>query len=653
MFESLAQFRGQMRVRRLGGMSACVIIAGIATIEGEERSGGGGPAEYKKLTMEELMEIEVTSASRRPQRLTETPSAIQVVGSEDIRRSGATSLPEALRLAPNLQVAQVNSSQWAISARGFNNVLANKLLVMIDGRTVYTPLYAGVYWDVQNVLLEDVDRIEVISGPGGTLWGANAVNGVINVLSKSAEDTQGTYATGSVGTARKDFAALRSGGRIAQDLYLRVYGQRFDRSSTVLADGTDAEDDWGMTQGGFRADWKPTGNVLTLQGDAYDGEPDPDGGKPVVARGANTLGRWQHTFTEDSDLQVQAYYDWTWRDLRNGFTEDLSTYDIDTQHRFQLGSRHEIIWGLGYRQMDHQMENLELFTFLPERETLHLYSGFIQDDIVVIADRLHLTLGTKVEHNDYTGLEHQPSGRLAYTPTEQHTIWVAISRAVRTPSRIDTDFTLSLAPNFPIVQTSRDFDSEKLLAYELGWRLQPMDALTMSISSFYNVYDDIRSAEPGPPPFGWPITFANGVEGETYGVELSADYQIIEDWRLRGGWTVLKKHLETKDGSQDLNDASAESNDPESQFLVQSSVNLPWNIEFDAVLRYVSTLPDPKVSSYVGLDVRLASQLTEAIEFAIVGQNLIEDQHLEFVPSSSAPPREIERSVYGSLTVRW
>jgi iron complex outermembrane receptor protein len=630
----------------------CAVSIGATALLAEDHPDGEGPAVYRTMSIEELMEVEVTSASRRPERLAMAPSAIQVVEGDDIRRSGATDLPEALRLAPNLQVAQVNASQWAISARGFDNVLANKLLVMIDGRTVYTPFYAGVFWDVQHVLLEDVERIEVVSGPGGALWGANAVNGVISVLTKDAEATQGTYATASVGTARKDFAALRSGGRIAPDLYLRVYGQRFDNDSTVDGDGHDAKDDWGLTQGGFRADWKPGADTLTLQGDAYDGEPDPDGGKPVVVRGANTLGRWRRVLSAGADVQVQAYYDWTWRDLRNGFSEDLVTYDFDAQHRFQLGRRNEVVWGLGCRLMEDTVQNLDGFAVTPADERLHLYSGFAQDDITIVMERLHLILGTRIEHNDFTGVEHQPSGRLAWTPTERDAVWAAVSRAVRTPARLDTDFTLSLSPTFPVIVTSRDFDSETVLAYELGWRTQPLETLSVSAASFYNRYDHLRSAEPGPPPFGLPLTFANGVEGETYGLELSGECQVTGAWRLRGGCTFMRKHLRTKPGSNDANDASAESDDPESQYLLQSTLDLPWRMDLDAVARYVAPLPDPHVPGYVGLDLRLASRPTANLEFAVVGQNLIGDRHPEFVPASPAP-REIERSVYGSLAARW
>ncbi|MES2732378.1 MAG: TonB-dependent receptor [Bacteroidota bacterium] len=612
--------------------------------------------EVKKMSIEELMNIEVTSVSKRPEKLAEVASAIQVITQEDIRRSGATNLPEALRLASNLQVAQVNSSQWAISARGFNNVLANKLLVLIDGRTVYTPLYAGVFWDVQNLLLENVDRIEVISGSGGTLWGANAVNGVINIITKRAKETKGFFAEAGTGTQLAALGSLRYGGKLGDNLSYRVYGTVFKRDNTLLTDRTDsldADDEWTMGQGGFRLDWDAKkNNLLTLQANVYDGRPNPDGSKPVIARGSNMLGRWTHTTSEKSSFQLQVYYDQTWRDFRNGFTENLKTYDIDWQHRHQFGQRHEVVWGMDIRLMDHRVENLELFAFLPGHKMLHLYSAFVQDKITLMKERLSFTIGSKFEHNNYTGFQYQPSGRLTWTPTERQTIWASVSRAVRTPSRIDRDFSLFIAPGVPFIAGNAGFVSEELLAYELGWRLQPQENLSLSLCTFYNLYDNIRTAEPGPLPSKLPIIFGNGIDGQTYGLELAATQQVTDWWRLRGGYTFLKKHLSIKSTSADMNGGTAESNDPAHQFLIQSSINLPGRIELGTVIRYVDKLPKPQVPGYVGLDVRLGWKAHKALEINIVGQNLTESKHTEFIPSSPAP-RKIERSIYGKISWRF
>jgi iron complex outermembrane receptor protein len=608
------------------------------------------PGALKRLSLEQLMDVEVTSVSRRAEKLSSTASAIQIITADDIRSSGASSIPEALRLAPNLQVAQVNSSQWAVSARGFDNVLANKLLVMIDGRTVYTPLYAGVFWDVHNVPLETVDRIEVISGPGGTLWGANAVNGVINIITKSATETQGLSIEGRAGT-ELGFGGVRYGGQFSPGLAFRAYGQGFGRGSTALASGADAKDSWGMGQGGFRMDWNASkADAVTFQSDYYDGRPDPDGGVRVVARGGNAVSRWSRSLSESSDFQLQLYYDRGFRDFGNGFTEDLATYDLDWQHRFQPGGRHEVIWGLGARLMDHQTENLVAFAFLPAHRVLHLYSAFVQDEIALVDQRLRLTVGSKLEHNDYTGFEVQPSARLAWTPALRHTVWAAVSRAVRTPARLDRDFFLFAAPNVPII-AGADFQSEVLLASEVGWRVQPNARVSLSVSTFYNHYDNIRTAEPGPPPTGLPITIGNGAQGHAYGAELAAVYQVTDRWRFRGGYTFLKKDLSLKPGSNDLNGGSAESNDPRHQFLIQSSTSLPGRLELGAVLRYVGALPSPRVPSYAGLDLRLAWKPAERLELAVVGQNLLHDQHAEFIPSSPSP-RRVERGVYGAVTWR-
>ena len=605
----------------------------------------------KTLSLEELMNIQVTSVSKRVENLEDVASAIQVITQDDIRNSGAKTLPEALRLASNLQVAQVNSSQWAISARGFDNVLANKLLVLIDGRTVYTPLYAGVYWDVQNVLLNDIDRIEVISGPGGTLWGANAVNGVINIITKSSKETKGLLVEGAAGSALPGLGNLRYGGQLSKQLSYRVYGTGFKLGNTVLPDGSNAKDEWHMGQGGFRLDWDASEeNKLMLQGNIYGGKPNPDAGdKPVTAKGDNILFRWDRTTSKNSDFQLQAYYDHTLRDFGNGFSEDLKTYDIDWQNHYRLASRHELTYGANFRMMDHHVTNLELFAFIPAHKTLYLYSGFIQDEIMLVKDHLHFTIGSKLEHNSYTGFEYQPNGRLNWTVNNKHSIWTSVSRAVRTPARIDRDFSLFLTPELPFISGNDNFASEKMIAYELGWRATPLKTLSFSLSSFYNTYDDIRSVEPGPPPFNIPVTFGNGVKGKTYGVELSVTTQLTDWWNIKGGYTFLKKDLSVKEGSKDTNEGTAESDDPENQLIVQSRVKLPARFELGTILRYVDHLPKPFVPHYFGLDVRIGWKLSESLELNIIGQNLLDKQHPEFIPSSPSP-REIQRSIYGKIT---
>ncbi|TMP97944.1 MAG: TonB-dependent receptor [Verrucomicrobia bacterium] len=621
------------------GLSVLILLACAGGALSQTNVTVGTPGELKKLSLEELLNIEVTSVSRRPEKLSETASAIQVITQEDIRRSGATSLPEALRLASNLQVAQADARQWAISARGFNNTLANKLLVMIDGRAVYTPLYAGVFWEVQNVLLEDVDRIEVVSGPGGTLWGANAVNGVINIITRSAKDTQGLLVTGGGGSLLQDFGAVRYGGAAGSNFFYRIYGQRFDRNNSVLANGNNARDQWDMTQGGFRTDWFPSdANTVTFQGDSYAGS---EQGAPADTKvdGQNAVGRWTHAFSQESELQVQMYFDRTWRKIPNQLAEDLKTYDLDFQHRFACGERQTIVYGAGYRLMQDRVKNTPMFSFLPPNRDLQLFSGFVQDEITLVPERLKFTIGTKLEHNDFSGWEVQPSARLAWMPATNQILWAAISRAVRSPSRIDSDFFFPSPPVPPGVTNfsgSRGFDSENLLAYELGYRIQPFSRVSLSAAPYYNFYKDLRSVDQTSPT---GFVFENHFKGEVWGIELSANYQATDWWRFRGGYNYLHKHLWPT--STNALASVREGNDPQNQFSLQSIMDLPAHLQFDATVRYVDTLPSPNVPSYLTFDVRVAWQF-KSLELSIVGQNLLDHRHPEFVTATGR--HEIEWS---------
>jgi iron complex outermembrane receptor protein len=603
----------------------------------------------KKLAFEELFNLEITTVSKRAERLVDAPSAVQVITAEEIRRSGATSLPEALRLAPNLHVAQVDSSRWAISARGFNATTANKLLVLIDGRTVYTPLFSGVFWDVQNVMLEDIDRIEVISGPGATLWGANAVNGVINVITRSARDTQGALLSGGGGSFLRGFGNARYGGKAGRDLYFRVYGMGFDRDDTKLRNGRDADSSWFLGQGGFRADWVPaTGATGTIQGNFYGGEIGQTAPGDVTVDGQNLIGRWTHPLANNSDLSVQLYWDRTHRRIPGSIAEVLNTYDIELQHRLNLGERNRLIWGGGYRFMQDEVKNAPAIAFLPGRRDLHLFSGFVQDEINLLRDRLILTIGSKFEHNDYSGFEVQPSARLAWMAVANHTLWVAVSRAVRSPSRIDTEVFAPSTPPFLLRGGDDRFDSETVIAYELGYRTELAQRLGLSVSTFFNDYDNIRSVEPIAGAPGQNIIL-NELSAKTYGVELSLAWQPTDWWRLRGGYTFFKKDIDLK-RSADINRGRGEGNDPHHQLLIQSMINLPANLELDSVLRYVDNLNQrgPTVPSYVSLDLRLGWRPTPNWEFAIVGQNLLDKQHAEF--GAPATRQEIPRSVFGKVT---
>ncbi|MGH8144351.1 MAG: TonB-dependent receptor plug domain-containing protein [Steroidobacteraceae bacterium] len=627
-------------------------------------------SELKGLSVEQLMNIQVTTVARHPEKLLEAASAVQVITQEDIRRSGATSLAEALRLADNLQVAQKNSHDWAISARGFNTALANKLLVMIDGRTVYSPLFSGVFWDIQDYLLEDIDRIEVISGPGGALWGANAVNGVINIITKNAKDTQGAYVEGGAGSEVESLAGARYGGSLSANTYFRVYGKYVDQGDESLADGASSSDSWHQDRGGFRLDSTLSArDTVTLQGDTYNGsENEPTGGTAQTS-GGNVLGRWSRRFSDDADMSLQSYIDRTHLldpepALMLGalplapagyLRDDLTTFDIDFQHRFALGSRNRFVWGLGYRYTSDVVDNAPSIGFLPAVLDQSLYSQFAQDEIA-LRPNLSFILGAKLEHNDYTGWELQPNTRLRWSFTHSQALWAAVSRAVRTPSRVDRDIHEAPAPRLTLLEGGSDFDSEKLIAYELGYHGQLSSRFSTSVSTFFNVYNDLRSTSYTPGPL-LPFYFANNLEGHTYGLEFSGDYQLLDNWSLHGGYTLLREHLHVKPGQVDINDALNETADPEHQFSLRSSLDLPRQVQFDADLRWVDTLhtntgPTPgTVPSYLELNSRVAWQATRQLELAVSGKNLLHARHPEY--GFPGPARvDIVRSVYAQVTWR-
>jgi iron complex outermembrane receptor protein len=653
------------------GFIATVILYGCAAALAHADNAASSISELKQLNVEDLMNVEVTSVARHPEKILQAASAIQVITQEDIRRSGATSIPEALRLADNLQVAQKNSHDWAISARGFNTALANKLLVMIDGRTVYTPLYSGVFWDVQDYVLADIERIEVISGPGGTLWGANAVNGVINIITKSAKDTQGLYAQAGGGSRPEDLADVRYGGALSPDTQFRFYGKYFDRGSEVLANGDSASDSWRQGRGGFRVDSDPsTMDKLTAQGDVYEGHEDEQTGGTSNTSGENVLGRWSRRFSDTSDLSLQSYLDRT--HLLNPVAplsvgalqlagagllqDDLTTYDVDFQHRFRIGAANAIVWGWGFRYTHDVVSNAPALAFLPPTLDRDLYSLFAQDEVALRPD-LSFTVGSKLERNDYTGFEVEPNVRLSWLLNSNQALWSAISRAVRTPSRIDQDVFEAAPPHFVLLEGGSDFTSESVVAYELGYRVQIEPQLSASVSSFFNHYNDIRSTTITPTTL-LPFFFANGLEGDTYGLEFSGNYQVSDPWSLHAGYTLLKEHLHVKPGQVDINDALNETADPQHQFSLRSSLNLPRHTEFDAALRWVDTLHTNNgpvvgtVPSYFELDTHLAWHASERLEFALVGQNLLHNRHPEYgFPEPTRP--EIERSAYGKFTWRY
>lgn len=615
------------------------------------------PGKIKRMSLEELMEIEVSLVSRGPEKLIGTASAVQVITRDEIRRSGAATLPQALRLASNLHVAQVDAREWAISARGFNNTAANKLLVMIDGRTVYTPLYSGVFWDAQHVLLEDVDRIEVVSGPGGTLWGSNAVNGVINIVTAPAEATQGAYISAGAGTYLRDFIQGRYGGKIGETLYYRAYSQHSDHDGVLRPDGTDDGNESEMSQGGFRLDWRRRPEeTLTLQGDVYDGLYGIRDFIGTSVSGFNVLGRWNRAFSPDRDLRVQAYFDRAERKSNLGpasaFSDDTRTLDIEGQFRIALPLRQSLLLGTGYRYIWNEVENFAPLAFLPERKELRRFNGFVQDEISLLPDRLKLILGTKVEHEEFEGWNLQPSVRGAWTPDSRQTLWGAISRAVRTPSRIDVEFYAPRPPVDPAVLKfagSPDFSSERLTAYEMGYRIQALDIVSLSLAAFYNRYDDLRSLEL-PDPSTLTVEFLNGLEGETRGVELSGVIQPTRWWRTRLGYTWVEKDLWEKPGHVDHTSPRGEWNDPEHRFSAQADIDLPSGFRVYLAGGYVSRLPGPAMAPQYSYDAGLAWR-HGPFEASVYGRNLDDDQDPEF-RIKDREGREIPRSFHGRLAWR-
>jgi iron complex outermembrane receptor protein len=619
----------------------------MAAARAQEHPAFSTSVDLKHASIEELLNKEVISASKRPETLSKVATAIEVIDGEQIRRSGATTIPDVLRLATGLDVAQADGHTWAVSARGFNTTIANKMQVLMDGRSLYSPLFSGVFWDVQHYLLDDIERIEVIRGPGAALWGANAFNGVINIITRSARDTQGGLVMGGGGSEENGFGGFRYGGKFTENSYYRAYATYFDRDGLKYPSGADAHD--GMMQGqtGFRTDSYLKGdNVITVQGDYYNGFDSTDKQDDTHVTGGNLLSRWSHTFTESSDLQLQLYYDRTYRDVPGQFREDLSTYDLDLQHRIAVGERNNFMYGFEYRLYDDNIDNPapQLLAFVPPERNMQLISAFVQDEIAVVPDYFGVTVGSKFEHSDFSGFEVQPSIRAAYTPTDKQTVWAGISRAVRTPTRIDVDF---VVPGIGLTnQPPEMFRSEEVIAYELGYRIQMFKRVSFDLATFYNDYDNLRSVE----PMNGFLVERNELEGDGYGFELGSTWQVLDNWRLRGGYRYLETRLHPSSASHDPLAAANEANDPHNILTLISSLDLPFNLEFDQIVRYVDSIPAPfEVSDYLALDLRLAWFPKPNLELSVVGRNLLDNQHPE-IGAPSALRKEVERSVYGKVT---
>lgn len=628
------------------------------------------------ISLEQLININVTSVAKKETKLEQSPAAIFVVTPEDIARSGVTSIPEALRLVPGMDVAQVNSSDWAISARGFNTQFANKLLVLVDGRSIYNLGFGGALWEMQDMVLEDLDRIEVIRGPGATLWGADAVNGVININTKSAKDTQGFLVSAAGGSVQQPAVSARYGGELGSNLFFRIYGQYANQDGFVDAAGNSEPDDHNIAHGGARLDWEPgDADRFTLQGDYFNAEFGAIAQLPSLTppfannfygqnhkTGGNVVGKWTHDISDTSQFTVQSYYDRS-QDMEEDIASTENVFDADFQHRFGLWGWNDIVWGAAFQHFwDDTPPNFDL-TFNPPQSQDDIYSAFVQDDVTVVEDRFHLIVGSKFEHNPDTGFEVQPSGRALWTPTENQTVWGAVSRAVRTPTRVDSDSVYNrvveppgppfFVPALVTIFGNPEFRSEELYAYELGYRIEPAKELSFDLAGFYNVYHDLNAPVMGTPFFvGAPVphvvipelTF-NSLYGVTYGTELSVQWRVTDNWKLMGSYSWLHMDLHPDD--------STAGDSPQNQFQIHSYWNVTRTIELNAAGYYVDSLPDQHVPSYFRGDLGIVWRPSKNWEFSIWGQNLFDGHHVEFGSYRTPDLTEIPRNIFGKVTWRF
>jgi iron complex outermembrane receptor protein len=643
------------------------------------------PRDLTQFSLEDLMNIQVTSVSKREQKLSKAGAAIFVISQEDIRRSGATNIPDLLRMVPGVHVAQINTHTWAISIRGFTDKYGDKVLVMIDGRSVYTPLTSGVNWDQQDVPLEDIDRIELIRGPGGTVWGANAVNGVINIITKSSKTTPGGLVSASAGTQKAAQGLVQYGGQIGPKGDYRVFGDYTNLGNAPAPSGESVTDGWHKSHAGFRSDWElsPT-DALTVQGDLFESREAQtiatllDNDLPreaifddqITVAAGNVLGRWDHTLSNRSSTTVQMYYDYYDR-VERGLDEIRNTVDVDFQHHLTLGSRNNIVWGGGYRVTSDNVTPGLSTRYLPARRTDNLFSTFVQDEIS-LTPSLGLTVGTKLEHNAYTGFQYEPSAQLVWNLTGRQTFWASASRAIRQPARADFHLRADVATfaldngGFGVVELTGNPNraSERLYDFEVGYRAQATQRLSVDLSIFSSYYHGLQTQEPGVPFFTTdalpylvlPVLFADNAHAHNYGAEVSANWNVTRRWRISPGYSFLQMHVAGDPITQDPAAGAIAGASPKHQLQFHSFLNLPHNFEWDSAVDYVGGLKDSgagATSSYTRLDSRLGWRVGESLELSIVGQNLLSPAHAEYQDTFSILHSLVERSVFGKVTWRF
>jgi iron complex outermembrane recepter protein len=601
---------------------AALLLAGAAAAAGTATDPHG--TDLGDLSLDELGRIPVISVTGRPQAVQQAAASIFIITAEDIRRSTATSLPEALRLAPNLEVARIDATQYAISARGFNNAIGNKLLVMIDGRTVYSPLFSGVFWDAQQVMLEDVERIEVVSGAGATLWGANAVNGVINVITRSAQETQGLRVAGRAGASGNE-ALLRFGGRFDGGAW-RAYAIQSDRARTSLSSGRAVDDHQDRQQAGFRTDWRGSADTVTFQGDLYQAGGDGRTATSADMSGANLLTRWHHALGDGSNWQLQAWYDQASRDEAIEFHDHSRTVDVRFDHVPVLGADHQLIWGLGYRRAVDETDPTPLVAFQPATRTLHWANVFVQDEYRATG-RLRLTAGAKVETNVYTGAEFLPTARATFDLGAPGTLWGSASRAVRAPARLDREIFLPAKPPY-IIEGGPTFESEVANVFEAGLRGQQTARFNYSLTIFHADYQKLRAGHAA------PTTIDNLARGGVGGAEAWASIDVTGNWRLSAGGMLLHASL-TADATAGAGSVANLGDDPRRQWSLRSIARIARAVDFDVTLRHVAALPAPAVPAYTVADLRLAWHCMPGLDVSLLGQD-IGRRHVEFDPASSS-----------------
>ncbi|MBU0675162.1 MAG: TonB-dependent receptor [Proteobacteria bacterium] len=677
----------------LGSLWAlCGVLPSFAGVNPDSQA-----TDSRLLLTEELQWLQAESivytASRREQNVADTAAAVFIITQEDLRRSGVTNIPDALRMAPGIEVAQINASNWAITARGHNDRFGDKLLVLMDGRVLYSPIFTGVIWHEKDTLLEDVERIEIIRGPGAALWGSNAVNGIINIITKKSQDTQGGLVVAGGGSEERGFGAFRYGGKIGGDWAYRGYLKYFDRDKSWTPSGEDPNDQWNTAQGGFRIDGTPnTLDTVTLQGDLYDGEagsaenafipPSANQTHREVGyqySGGNILARWNRTWSKDTELTGQFYFDQTFDEYQydDKFNILVRTYDFDFQHRFPLFDLHGITWGAAFREVDDHFTNSATIAVNPTDKSSSTYSGFIQDEFYLVDDVLKCILGAKAERNDLTKWEILPNARLLWKVDNRNTLWTAVAKSVRLPNRFHADVTDLYFDPLPenalyegspvayfVAKGTHDFEAETLLSYEIGYRTYPSNQLHLDLTGFYYDYDNLRSLEPHLESTT-PVTTENGTylaipvpsenkkSGQSYGVELSAEWQALPSWRLSGSYSYLEVLLQVDADSMDLRE-SFDAKYPKHQVKIQSSLALPMDTEFDLSFRYVDDIELYNYDGYLEMDTRLGWHPLPNLDLSLIGRNLLNSSHPEFRENTFyTVSSEVERSVYGKMTWRW